>query len=412
MPARRDLDIVLFGATGFVGTLVAAFLQTHGLRIALAGRCAERLDAVRTALGPGAADWPLIVAGLDDPEALAALARRTRVLVSTVGPYSAVGMPLVAACARTGTDYLDLAGEVPFVRRSIDGFHQLAADNGARIVHSCGFDSIPSDLTVYALHRRAAADGAGALARTTLVLRAYSGGCSGGSLHTMVELMRQAHDDPFVRGLLDDPYSLSPDREAEPDLGAQPDVPTLSGAEIAPELTGLWTGGYLMALYNTRCVRRTNALLGWAYGRELRYTETLSYGSTPMAPMLAAMSGLTITASARLGGAYLRALGGQLDTLLPPANVGHDQGERGHYRVETYAETTGGKRYVATMAQPGDPGYSATATLLGVTALALVNDRRRLSDLRGVLTPVAVAGELLCERLPGHGVTLTTTNLE
>ena len=414
MDDRRDLDIVLYGATGFAGKFIAAFLTAHAAdaRIALAGRSQVRLAALRDTLGPVARDWPVVVAPLDSPEALTALASRTRVLVSTVGPYAKVGLPLVGACAGVGTDYVDLAGEVPFVRQSIDRYHRLAADNGARIVHSCGFDSIPSDLSVYALHRRALADGVGDLDRTTFVLRSYSGGCSGGSLHTMVDLMRSVSEDPFVREILDDPYSLSPDRDAEPDLGPQPDVPAFSGSEIAPELAGLWTGGYLMALYNTRCVRRSNALLGWPYGRGLRYTETLSYGSSLMSPMLAAMSGLTISTAARLGGVYLKALPpGLLDRMLPDSDAGYDQGERGHYRVETYTTTARGHRYVATMAQRGDPGYTATATLLGVAVLALVQNRDRLSGLRGVLTPVAAMGDVLLERLPQFGVTLGTASL-
>ncbi len=413
MRARRDLDIVLYGATGFVGRYVAgALAAAGGARIALAGRSADRMAALRDSLGPGARDWPVLVTGLDDRGRLANLAWRTRVMVSTVGPYSAVGMPLVAACAHAGTDYLDLAGEIPFVRASIRDYHRIAMSTGARIVHSCGFDSIPSDLTVYALARRAAEDGAGELGRTTLVLRAYSGGCSGGSLRTMVELMRAAHTDPALRAVLDDPYSLSPDRAGEPDLGVQPDVPVFSGSEIAPELAGLWTGGYLMALYNTRCVRRTNALLGWPYGRGLRYTETLSYGSSPMAPFLAAMSGPTITAAARLGGAFLHTVPPTLvDRLLPDSTSGHDHGERGRYVIETYTRTTAGHRYVATMAQRGDPGYSATATLIAVAAMAMVTDPDRLSTLRGVLTPVAAMGDLLSEKLPAQGITLKVTQL-
>ena len=258
---QRDLDIVLYGASGFVGKLTAEYLAktAPGIRVALAGRSAERLGAVKQRLGPAAHDWPLIAADVTDPSALKATAARTRVLLSTIGPYSTFGLPLVAACAEAGTDYADLTGEVPFVRSSIDLYHRRAVDNDIRIVHSCGFDSIPSDLNVYALHRRVVEDDAGELGDTVFVLRTYSGGSSRGTFTTMLELMRLGSKDSAMRRLFDDPYSLSPDRGAEPDLGPQPDLPLRSGAEIAPELTGLWTGGYLMALYNTRCVRRSNA---------------------------------------------------------------------------------------------------------------------------------------------------------
>jgi short subunit dehydrogenase-like uncharacterized protein len=319
---------------------------------------------------------------------------------------------VVAACAAAGTDYADLTGEVPFVRSSIDLYHTLAADTGARIVHSCGFDSIPSDLTVYALHRRAVEDDAGELGDTTYVLRSYSGGFSGGTVATIVELMRMSSDDSEIRRMLGDPYSLSPDRQAEPDLGAQPDLLLRKGAEIAPELAGLWTSGFLMALYNTRTVRRTNAILNWAYGRRFRYTETLSMGSSRAAPVMAAMASATIAGASKFGGAYLRLLPRRLvESVTPAPGTGHNEASRGHYHVETYTTTTSGARYVATMAQQADPGYAATSMMVGESALALAFDRDQLADLRGVLTPVTAMGDALLARLPAAGVTLTTARL-
>jgi len=410
----RDLDIVLYGATGFVGRLSAKYLANSGadIRVALAGRSLDRLHAVRQSLGAAARDWRLIVADISQPAALRAMAARTQVVVNAVGPYTRYGLPVVAACARTGTDYADLTGEVPFVRTSIDSYNNAAIETGARIVHSCGFDSVPSDLTVYALHRRAIDDRAGELTNTTLVLRAYSGGYAGGSIATMVELMRIASNDADVRHMLDDPYSLSPDRGAEPELGTQPDLPLWRGAQTAPELNGLWTGGYVMALYNTRCVRRSNALLGWAYGRRFRYAETITMGSTIASPFIAAMFNAAIANASRYGGEFLRLLPSELaDRMMPGAGIGHDEGSRGHYRVETYTTTTDGTRYVATMAQPADPGYTATSVLAGECALALAVDRERLSDARGVLTPAVAMGDLLLERLPAAGVTLKTARL-
>ncbi len=412
--SQRDLDIVLYGATGFVGKLIAKYLANSRaeIRVALAGRSLDRLHAVRNSLGAAAGDWRLIVADLSQPAALCAMAARTQVVVNAVGPYTRYGLPVVAACARTGTDYADLTGEVPFVRASIDLHNKQAIETGARIVHSCGFDSVPSDLTVYALHRRADDDRTGELTDTTLVLRAYSGGYAGGSIATMVELMRVASDDADVRRMLDDPYSLSPDRRAEPELGVQPDLPLHRGAQTAPELDGLWTGGYVMALYNTRCVRRSNALLEWAYGRRFRYTETITMGSTIASPYIAAMFNAAIANASRYGGEFLRLLpSGFADRMMPGAGIGHDEGTRGHYRVETYTTTTDGTRYVATMAQQADPGYSATSVLAGECALALAVDRDRLSNARGVLTPAVAMGDVLVARLPAAGVTLNTARL-
>lgn len=411
---QRDLDIVIYGATGFVGKLTAEYLAkaAPGIRVALAGRSAERLEAVKQTLGAGARDWPLIVADLSQKAAVNAMAAQTQVMLSTVGPYTKYGLPVVAACAAAGTDYADLTGEVPFVRKSIDLYHKQAVDTGARIVHSCGFDSIPSDLNAYALYRRVVEDEAGELGDTTLVLRDYSGGYAGGSVSTMIELMRIASSDPKMRRMLDDPYSLSPDRSAEPELGPQPDLPLRRGADIAHELTGLWTGGYLMALYNTRCVRRSNALLDWAYGRRFRYAETITVGSFPGAPVIAAMFNVAISTASRFGGEYLRLLPrGLVESVTPASGTGHNEGSRGHYRVETYTTTTAGTRYVATMAQHGDPGYAATAVMLGESALTLARDRDRLAHRYGVLTPVAAMGDALRARLPAAGVTINTARL-
>ncbi len=413
MPAEQcDFDIVLYGATGSVGKLTAGYLARSGLRVGLAGRSPQRLEGLRQALPDDARGWPLIVADECGPEALKNLAARTRVMISTVGPYAAHGLPIIAACAAAGTDYVDLAAEVPFVRRSIDSHHEQAIENGARIVHSCGFDSIPSDLTVYALHRTVAEHGAGELADTTFVLRVahYAMLLSRGSVGTMVELMRAGCGDPGTRQLLDDPYSLSPDRPAEPDLGPQPELSLRRGEELATELTGLWLSGYLMGLYNTRCVRRTNALLGWVYGRQFRYTETSSTGSSPVAPAIAAMTNATITGTSRLGGAFLRMVPqGLLEGLVPrPTGAGSQDGD---YRVETYAKTTSGARYVASMAQRGDPGYAATAVLLGESALTLALDRDRLPDRCGVLTPASAMGDALLKRLAAVGVAVRIERL-
>jgi short subunit dehydrogenase-like uncharacterized protein len=413
--SERDFDLVLYGATGFVGKLTAQYLARAGAgaRIALAGRSAERLGEVRNSLGDGAADWPLLTADTSAASTLKAMAARTRVVVTTVGPYAKYGLPLVEACAEAGTDYADLTGEPQFMRTTIDMFHKQAIDTGARIVHACGFDSIPSDLSVYALYRKAAEDG-GELCDTTFVVRGFSGGASGGTIASMTELLRDASSDPEVRHLLGDPYSLSADRSAEPDLGAQPDLRWRRGAAIAPELAGSWTTGFLMGASNTRVVRRSNALQDWAYGRRFRYSEAMSLGSSFVAPVTSALVTGMMGAAFELGGRFFRFLPrGLVERVLPKPGTGPSEAvrERGYYKAETYTTTTTGARYVARIAQQGDPGYKATSVLLGESGLALALDRDRLTDLRGVLTPAAAMGDALLARLPKAGVSLETTRL-
>lgn len=414
--ATREYDIVLYGATGFVGKLTAEYLAKAAgkARIALAGRSTDRLRAIRDTLGESAQSWQLLTADASQPKTLDAMAEQTQVVVTTVGPYTRYGLPLVAACAAAGTDYADLTGEPPFMRESIDLYHKQAQDTGARIVHACGFDSIPSDLTVYALYRRAREDGSGELIDTDFVVRSMSGGISGGTIASGVEVLDAVSRDPDLRRQFADPYTLSPDRDAEPELGPQPDLPRRRGGQIAPELTGLWTAGFMMAPSNTRIVRRSNALQDYAYGRRFRYTEHMNVGSSVLAPVVSAVvSGIGNAVSA-LGSRYFRLLPRTLvDRALPKPGTGPSEAvrERGFYKVETYTATTSGARYVATMAQRGDPGYKATAVLLGESGLALAMDRDALSDLHGVLTPAAAMGDALMARLPAAEVSLETARL-
>jgi trans enoyl reductase len=414
--ATREYDIVLYGATGFVGKLTAEYLARTGgdARIALAGRSAERLLAVRETLGEPAQTWPVLVADASSPSTLNAMAAQTQVVVTTVGPYTHHGLPLVAACAAAGTDYADLTGEAMFVRNSIDLYHKQAVDTGARIVHACGFDSIPSDLGVYALYQQAREDDAGELANTDYVVRKLSGGFSGGTIASIMEVLRTASSDPDARRQLADPYTLSSDRGAEPELGRQPDLRRRRGSDIVPELAGLWTIGFMMGPYNTRIVRRSNALLDWVYGRQFRYAEHMSVGSSVVAPAASAVVTAVGNAVFGLGSHYFRLLPRRLvERFAPKPGTGPSAAarERGSYRVEVYTTTTTGGRYRATIAQQGDPGYKATAVLLGESGLALALDRDKLSDLRGVLTPASAMGDAMLARFPAAGVSLEIARL-
>lgn len=413
---EREFDIVLYGATGFVGKLTAEYLVKAGgkARIALAGRSPDKLAVVRATLGGRAKDWPILTVDADKPATLDEMAERTRVVITTVGPYSRYGLPLVAACAKAGTDYADLTGEAMFVRDSIDSFHKQAIDTKARIVHACGFDSVPSDMTVYELFRRAREEDAGELGDTGFVLRGFSGGVSGGTVASMLEVLRASSGDPDTRAVLNDPYTLSGDRPAEPEFGAQPDLRWRRGTEIAPELDGVWAAGFVMAMYNTRIVRRSNALLDYAYGRRFRYSEYMGVGPSLTAPVTSAVVTAATAAGAVLGSRFFKFLPKRLvDRVAPKPGTGPSRQvrDKGWYKVETYTTTSSGARYVATMSQSGDPGYKATAVMLGECGLALALDRDKLPGIYGVLTPAAAMGDALLARFPAAGISLQSTRL-
>ena len=402
---QRDLDVVIFGATGFVGRLVAGYLAVKapdGVRVGLAGRSQQRLAAVRAGLGARAASWPLIVAEAGDPASLGELAARTRVVATTVGPYRMLGLPLVAACVEAGTHYADLTGEVAFMRDTIDTRHDSAARRGVRIVHACGFDSIPSDLGVLLLHEAAHTDRTGDLEDTTLVVSSLKGSLSGGTIDSMKVQLQEARADPRIRRLVGDPYALSPDRAEEPSLGDERDLMTVHHDGDL----GMWVGPFLLAGSNTRVVRRSNALQGWAYGRRFRYREVTGYGTGLLAPVRGvAMATGVMGLAAGLSFGPSRAL---LGRMLPAPGEGPSEKARqaGFFRIDIHARTSSGTRYAGRIAARGDPGYAATSLMLGESALCLALDEERLPARAGVLTPATAMGMRLVERLRAAGMTL------
>jgi short subunit dehydrogenase-like uncharacterized protein len=402
--STRRWDIVLFGATGFTGALTAEYLARHApgnLEIALAGRSRERLEALRSRLGEAAARWGVLEADTASPASLAALAASTRVLVTTVGPYARHGLPLVEACARSGTHCCDLTGEPQFMRRSIDGWDAMAKASGARIVHACGFDSIPSDLGMLTLHGFAKSRGlSGQFRRATLAVVRIKGGFSGGTVASMVNGIEEATADRAVRRLFADPYGLSPARAQEPELGPQRDQVGLQ----YDRFLGRWTAPFVMASINTRVVRRTNALLGHAYGRELRYHETtVLRGLGGVFFGLALSVGLGAVVASQLFGPTKRLVG----ALLPKPGEGPDKATRdaGFFQLRLEAETVEGERLHADVAGTSDPGYGETAKMLSESALCLALDEAKLPHVAGVLTPATAMGMVLVDRLRAAGMT-------
>ncbi|MFN8016634.1 MAG: saccharopine dehydrogenase NADP-binding domain-containing protein [Acidimicrobiales bacterium] len=394
----RRLDLVVFGATSFVGQILCRYLvQRHGtdgpLRWAIAGRSAAKLDEVAAATG---ADVERIVADAGDAIALARLAGSTRVVASTVGPYALHGSPLVAAVVSAGTDYCDLTGEPQWMRRMIDA-HQLGAEEtGARIVHTCGFDSIPSDLGVWYTQQRAQEALGAPCTRIDMQVHAMKGSASGGTIASMLNLVAEASRDEAIRRLLADPYALAPkDQRTGP---AQPDLTR----PVHDEATGQWLAPFVMAGVNTRVVHRTHALLGRPWGQGFRYREAMAAGTGPTGAAKAA------ALAAATGGAVAAGAIGPLrrfaaDHLLPKPGEGPSLAaqQAGHWDVRFLGTTDDGRTIRTRVTGDRDPGYGSTAKMLGEAAAALL-DRPAGAPAGGFWTPATAFGDALVERLEAH----------
>lgn len=405
--SARTYDLVLVGATGVVGRLTAQHLARYapsGVRVALAGRSPERLAAVQAELGGTAATWPLLVVDVTDEAAVADLAASTRVVLTTAGPFLRYGLPLVTACAEAGTAYADLAGETLFVRRSIDAVHERAVATGARIVHACGFDSVPSDLGVGLTAVRAEADSAGTLTDTVLHVRSVRGGISGGTVDSMRQQLIETGDDPETRVLVGRADALvdQPSNTRMRPAGRARLVERNAG-------TGGWQAPFVMGVFNRQVVLRSNALSGQRYGIGFRYREVVDTGTGPRGALGAAALSLgTVALVAAMGNRVTRTL---LDRVLPDPGAGPSEATmaRGRFRVEVVAGTSSGARYRTVVAADQDPGYTGSAVMLGESGLSLALDR--LPTRGGVLTPMTAMGESLAGRLRAHGFTITTTRL-
>ncbi|HEX3765504.1 MAG TPA: saccharopine dehydrogenase NADP-binding domain-containing protein [Kofleriaceae bacterium] len=389
----RELDIVLFGATGFTGRLVADYLaraaQREPVRWAIAGRSHDKLAA----LGLGV---PIIVGDALDAAAMRALAQRTTVVCTTVGPFARYGSELVAACAAAGTHYCDLTGEVPWMRRMIDAHHAQAQATGARIVQPCGFDSIPSDLGCWAAQQAFAARFGSPARKVTAVFGEQRGGLSGGTFASAFGIAREAEREPAVRALLANPYALDPDPAA-----ARPPAPDETSIGWQPVL-GMFTVPFVMAQVNTRVVRRGHALAGFPWGKDFTYREVMSTpGSLRGAALAAGITGGLAALALAMSQPWLRE---RLAHRAPPPGEGPsaETRARGHWIVRLVAEGAGGERAVYVASDRADPGYGSTSKMLGEAALCLARDP--LTSPGGVLTPSVAMAQPLLDRLRRAGL--------
>ena len=399
---RAKLDVVVYGATSFVGKILCRYLfeqfgVNRTLRWAIAGRSAEKLEVLRAELGKPAAKLEMLLADAADEQALAALCARTRVVVSTVGPYALFGEPLVKVCAQSGTDYCDLTGEPQWIRRMLDRYETVAQASGARIVHCCGFDSIPSDLGVYFLQQQARERFGAPCVEVKMRVRAMRGGFSGGTVASLLNAVKEAASNPAMRKQMRDPYALCP-----ADHGFSKRQPNLAFAAWDKDFKS-WAAPFVMAAINTRVVQRSNALAGTERIADFIYDE-------------ATLTGAGIRGRARAL-ALASALGGfMLASAIPPSRWALQRfvlpaaGEgpspqaqaTGNFDLRFFGRTAQGQTLRCKVTGDRDPGYGSTAKMLGQAAACLALDITRQSRAGGFWTPATLFGERLIERLRAH----------
>lgn len=381
MVDKREFDIIIYGATGFTGRLVAEYLCQHyadrddAPTWAMAGRSAEKLAEVRDLIG-APPTTPLVVADASDPASLDAMCARARVILTTVGPYQLYGSTLVAACVRAGTDYADLCGEPGWMREMIDAHHEAAKLSGARITFSCGFDSIPFDLGVLFLQAEATARFGKPAPRVKGRMRKMAGGASGGTVASLTETLKAVARKPSLALLLRSSFALTPGFEGP----SQPSglVPEYDSA------TGTWTAPFIMAPINTKNVHRTNYLLGHAWGEDLVYDEmvmtTIGDAGKAMAEAMAKANPFGES------------------KLKPGDGPSKEERENGFYDILFIGEYPDGTKLTANVTGDRDPGYGSTSKMLAETGIALLAS----DGAGGIWTPGALLGEDLIARLTTH----------
>ena len=379
MNRERELGIVVYGATGYTGKLVAEYLnKQYGVNgpvsWAIAGRSQQKLEAVRDDLDLGT-ELPLMVVDSDDPASIKAMAERAHVVLTTVGPYQLYGAEVVAACAAAGTDYVDLCGEPPWMKDMIAAHSETAAASGARIVFSCGFDSIPFDLGVFFLQEAAKESFGAVVPRIRGRVRAMNGTWSGGTLASFKATMAAAAKDPQLIATLTNPFALTPGFTG----ATQP-----SGMEpMYDDVLDSWVAPFVMATINTKSIHRSNFLLNHAYGEDFVYDEMLLTGRGEQGEVMAK----AVAADKSMAS----------DPTQPGDGPTREQRENGFYDVLFVGQSADGQTLQASVKGDMDPGYGSTSKMIAESAICLLENQQLASG--GVWTPAAAMGSALIDRL-------------
>lgn len=379
----KDFDIVIYGASGFTGRLVAEYLSKHygidgDVRWAMAGRNLDKLAAVRDEIG-APSETPLVAADANDPASLAAMTTQTRCVLTTVGPYQIYGSALVEACARSGTDYVDLCGEPAWMHAMIKAHESAAKDSGARIVFSCGFDSIPFDLGVFYLQQQAKARIGRPLARVRGRVKAMQGGFSGGTAASLKATLAAAAQDPEVLSVLRNPFALAPGFEG-------PKQPS-GNKPIYEEDLSSWSAPFIMAAINLRNIHRSNFLMDHAYGADFVYDEMMLTGPGEKGEQVANFLATT------------KQIGTDNDPK-PGEGPSKEEREKGHYEILFLGQDDAGTQITVSVSGDKDPGYGSTSKMIAESAICLVKETAQTPG--GIYTPAPAMGSVLIERLEAN----------
>ena len=405
-------DLIVFGATGFTGKLVIEYLiKNYGTKNqkftwAIAGRDKAKLEELKQSfigIDSQSVNIETYVADSFNSQSLDILTSSCRIIISTVGPYLKYGLPLVESCVKNHTNYCDLTGEVPFIRESIDLFHEKALNNKCRVIHSCGFDSIPSDLGVLLLQKNSLEKFNKVCEKVNLYVRSIKGGVSGGTISSMINIKKYIHSHPDKRNVLKSPYSLNP-------------IDKINNSTRQPVLKSVrwdnsfnkWTSPFLMSGVNTRVVQRTNAIAEFSYGKNFRYNEVSSFdsglnGFLKAFNMLMTLFFLQLSLRTNLLIWVLK------KTIFPKPGEGPSKHKmkNGFFKMKIIGFINKIRKNSVTVTGDSDPGYSATAKMLTESAICILLNENRIPKKYGVLTPASGIGLILIERLKEKGISFT-----
>ena len=409
MKKNIKTDLIVFGATGFTGKLVIEYLiKNYGTKNqkftwAIAGRDKAKLEELKQSfigIDSQSVNIETYVADSFNSQSLDILTSSCRIIISTVGPYLKYGLPLVESCVKNHTNYCDLTGEVPFIRESIDLFHEKALNNKCRVIHSCGFDSIPSDLGVLLLQKNSLEKFNKVCEKVNLYVRSIKGGVSGGTISSMINIKKYIHSHPDKRNVLKSPYSLNP-------------IDKINNSTRQPVLKSVrwdnsfnkWTSPFLMSGVNTRVVQRTNAIAEFSYGKNFRYNEVSSFdsglnGFLKAFNMLMTLFFLQLSLRTNLLIWVLK------KTIFPKPGEGPSKHKmkNGFFKMKIIGFINKIRKNSVTVTGDSDPGYSATAKMLTESAICILLNENRIPKKYGVLTPASGIGLILIERLKDKGI--------